>query len=97
MMSRLTILLLFCGSVLAQDPAKFAAPVRLKANGKFMNELEKMPYPSPFFIDIDHDGKQELALGDLWGRIWLHKKAGDAWGASTKLQADGKELKVPNW
>ena len=94
---RLIALLLFCGSLFAQEPAKFADPVRLKANGSFVNAVEKMPYPSPFFIDIDKDGTPELGLGDLWGRIWLHKKVGRGWGVATRLQVDGKELRVPNW
>lgn len=81
----------------AQDKAKFATPERLKANGKFVNEVEKTLYPSPVLFDIDGDGQRELVVGDLFGYLWVHEKSGSSWGPSKKLQADGKALKLPNW
>ena len=82
----------------AGEAPTFAEPVRLKANGKFVNEVEKMPFPSPVFLDIDGDKKKELVLGDLLGRIWIHERSDDGtWGKSRQLQVNGKPLKVPNW
>ena len=80
----------------------FDPPVRLTADGKFINDDGKMLYPTPVLLDIDKDGQQELVIGDLWGALWICEngsKSGDpVWSKPTKLKgANGKELKVPNW
>jgi hypothetical protein len=81
--------------------ARFAAPERLLAHGKFVNEVEAMRYPSPVLLDIDSDGQRELVCGDLQGYLWVYEdegKEGDLeWGLPAKLQSDGKDLKLPNW
>lgn len=83
------------------DAPRFEAPVRLLADGRPLNEVEEMPFPSPAVFDVDRDGVRELVVGDLWGRIWIYEAAengdGAAWSAPRKLAVDGEELRVPNW
>lgn len=101
MLSRLMIAMAFSVVVHAQGTASFADPELLLANGRPMNAVEKMPYPSPVLFDIDGDGKREFVLGDLWGRLWIHENVGAEgpvkWGPSQTLKREGKDLKVPNW
>ena len=58
-------------------------------------------YPSPVFEDIDGDGKRELLIGDLRGGVAVYEYKGDGqshkWGEPVKLQAGGKDAKLPNW
>lgn len=59
-------------------------------------------FPSPAAHDFDGDGRPELAIGDLWGRITIaHRTAG---GTATEwsdqgplLGRDGKQLDFSNW
>jgi hypothetical protein len=87
----------------AAEPPKaaFAPPVRLMTDGQPINQREKLLYPSPVLLDIDGDGQTELVIGDLWGKLRVYKPAGKrgdlTWSAGTVLQAQGKELTVPNW
>lgn len=75
----------------------FAPPVRLKAGGKFLGE--KRLYPSPVFHDVDGDGRLDLVVGDLPGRLtWARGEAGGTFAAEQDLPgADGKVLKFHNW
>ncbi len=79
----------------------FDAPVRLLADGKPLNEVECMLYPSPVLLDIDSDGQRELVCGDLGGNLWVYENVeeeGDAtWGPAVRLQSEGKDLELPNW
>ncbi|MBI4879643.1 MAG: hypothetical protein HY812_08300 [Planctomycetes bacterium] len=81
--------------------AEFEAPVRLLADGKFLNEVENMLYPSPVLLDVDSDGQRELVCGDLWGRLRVYENVGEegdtTWGPAVKLQSEGKDLELPNW
>ncbi len=93
--------LIMPGGLWAAD-SLFEPPVRLMADGKFINDNGKMLYPTPVLMDIDNDQRQELVIGDLWGVLWIAEnqgKSGDpVWSSLKKLKgANGKELKVPNW
>jgi hypothetical protein len=85
------------------EPPKplFEPPVRLLSEGAPLNQREQLLYPSPVLLDIDGDRQVELVVGDLWGKLRVYKPAGKrgdlAWGRGTVLQANGKELVVPNW
>ena len=78
----------------------FAEPVRLKADDKFMGEGRL--YPSPVFHDIDGDGRLDIVIGDLVGKITIAlRKPGTgpiAYAAETKMKdVDGKEIDFHNW
>ena len=100
MLTLLTPLLL--AGVHDVGPARFAAPELLLADGKPINQVEGMLYPSPVLFDIDNDGRDELVCGDLWGILRVYENIaseGDpVWGPATKLQSvDGEDIKVSNW
>lgn len=83
----------------AQD-AKFAAPKRIHAGEKLAGEGRL--YPSPALHDVNGDGKADLVLGDLTGRITyapaVAGTGGASFGPEKKLNgADGKQLKFHNW
>jgi hypothetical protein len=78
--------------------ARFAAPVRLTADGAPLGA--QLLYPSPRLHDIDQDGVLELVVGDLRGRVLVAEKVGDepaAWSALEPFQTDGRDLKFNNW
>ncbi len=79
----------------------FEAPVRLAAGTELISAKEKLLYPSPVMMDVDGDRQLELVVGDLWGFIRVYENqstSGDpVWVGPTKLQAEGEDLKVPNW
>lgn len=98
-------------AVTAQDPSgrantgasaapTFAAPVRLQAGDKFMGEGRL--YPSPVFHDVDGDGRLDVVIGDLPGRLTVALRVpgeGPPRFAAEKpmLGADGQPLKFHNW
>ena len=93
---------LFALPAAAQQPPepRFAAPVRLMAGGKLLgwNRL----YPSPVLHDMNGDGRLDVVVGDLFGRMTVApRQPGDdprAFGAETPLAgADGKTLDFHNW
>ena len=104
MRSLLTLATTFTAALAAlADPPKpqFDPPVRLTADGRPINQTEKLLYPSPVLLDIDGDTRVELVVGDLWGKLRVYPAAGKrgelAWGKGANLQVKGKDLTVPNW
>ena len=79
--------------------ATFAKPVPLM-DGKSVLGAE-LRYPSPALHDLDGDGKLELVVGDLTGRVHIASAAGGAsetqWTELTPLQSDSEDLKFNNW
>ena len=73
------------------ESAKFAAPQRIKVGSKFLGE--KRYYPSPVLHDVDGDGKKEIVIGDLTGRVTV----ASADSETPMMMADGKPLKFHNW
>jgi hypothetical protein len=84
-----------------QTKALFEPPTRLLSDKEPLNQREKLLYPSPVLLDIDGDKQAELVVGDLWGKLRVYKsvgKRGDlTWDTGKVLQAQGKDLVVPNW
>lgn len=91
---------LFVSALPAQDAPRFAPPVRLRAGDAFLG-VDRL-YPSPVFHDMNGDGRADIVVGDLRGRITIAlREEGDGparFAAETKLMAqDGKELDFANW
>ena len=85
-----------------QEPlisAKFSEPIQLMAADEPLG-IKRM-YPSPRLYDIDRDGKAELVIGDLMGRVMVAEKAdGDdpaAWGKLATFMSGRRALKFHNW
>jgi hypothetical protein len=86
----------------AQDApqAKFAAPVRIKAGDGFLGAGRY--YPSPVLHDVDGDGRADIVVGDLVGKVTRALRAKDArslaLGAEEPLpDYKGEPLKFHNW
>jgi hypothetical protein len=79
---------------------RFRNPVRIKAGEKFLGA--KRLYPSPVVHDVNSDGRPDVVVGDLWGKVTfaprLSDKANGALGTEKKfLAADGKQLDFSSW
>jgi hypothetical protein len=88
------------GAPAASPAPRFAAPVLVMAGEKPMGA--KRLYPSPVLEDMNGDGRADLVLGDLWGRITVALRLeGDGparFGPDEPLLArDGKQLDFQNW
>ncbi len=103
---RIFLTLALAGTLAAAIPAEepkglFDPPVRLMSEASPLNETEDLLYPSPVLLDIDGDKQAELVVGDLWGKLRVYKPNGQrgdlTWGKGANLQAQGKDLVVPNW
>ncbi len=83
---------------LAQESARFEAPVELTADGAGFRAVR---YPSPVLADHDGDGQRELIVGDLSGNLFAHEPlpaAGDlAWGPAVPLAGEGGPVRLHNW
>ena len=96
----LPLLGLSAANAQAKVQRTFADPVRLKAGDKFLGEGRL--YPSPVFHDVDGDGRLDIVVGDLIGKITIaRREAGTgpaAYAAETKMEdVDGKEIDFHNW
>ena len=83
-------------AAVAQAP-EFAEPVRLRAGDSFLGENRL--FPSPVSRDMNGDGRADVVVGDLLGRITVALRNADGtFAAETKLKAaDGTELDFHNW
>jgi hypothetical protein len=84
----------------APRDARFAAPVMVLAGERPMGA--RRLYPSPVLHDMNGDGRADLVLGDLWGRVTVSTRLdGDGparFGPEEPLLArDGAQLDFQNW
>jgi hypothetical protein len=78
----------------------FAPPVRLKAGDSNLGEDRQ--FPSPVYHDLDGDGRVDIVIGDLWGKLTVARRAADSesarFAAEEKvLGADGEIVDLQNW
>jgi len=93
---------LFASSVaLAQSATvpSFAEPVRLMVGEKYLGQNRS--YPSPVGHDLDGDGRIDLVIGDLPGKLTVATRlaaAGVAFAVDKPVMAtDGTAIKFDNW
>lgn len=88
------------GSLFAQE-AKFDTPVRIEADGKFIDTGKQGGYAGPLVKDYDGDGLPDLLVTSFGGSITFFKNVGTRaepkFAAGTPLQAEGKPIEVDNW
>jgi hypothetical protein len=82
------------------DRVRFAAPERIRAGDAFLGEGRL--YPSPVLHDVDGDGRLDLVVGDLFGKVTValrtSSKSPVAFGVEQPVEdRDGKPLKFHNW
>ena len=81
----------------AQTPV-FDAPVAIEANGGPIN-VGAGGNASPFLVDWNGDGKQDLLLGQyMYGKVRYYENVGEdtapAFGDFVYLQADGSDISL---
>lgn len=97
----LPVLLFAPGLALAQSATvtSFAAPVRLMVGEKYLGQNRS--YPSPVGHDLDGDGRIDLVIGDLPGKLTVATRlASAAMGFAVDkpvMAADGAAIKFDNW
>jgi hypothetical protein len=80
-----------------ESSANFAAPVRLMAGDAYLGEYRM--YPSPALHDWNGDGRLDVVIGDLPGRVTVALRAEDgSLGSDERVKGrDGELLDFGNW
>ena len=81
--------------------SEFESPVRLKADGQFIDTGEYVAHAGPLITDSNADGKPDLLVGNLSGHIQVFVNEGTReipkYTDRGLLNADGEEVKIHNW
>lgn len=82
--------------------ARFGAPELLRVGEAPLNATAKQMYPSPAVFDVDRDGRDELVVGCISGRLSVYENEAQegepTWSEPRALKSvDGKDIKVSNW
>ena len=85
----------------SSGPDSLLPPVRLKANGEYIDTGSDIAHSGPTLIDMNADGRTDLLVGCFRGtaKVYLDTATeGDPiFAAGYVLEANGKEMRVPNW
>ncbi|MFO0982610.1 MAG: hypothetical protein U1E76_12900 [Planctomycetota bacterium] len=85
----------------AERAPQFEAPVRLKAGDACIDTGQDIAHSGPQLFDLDGDQLPDLVVGNFRGTFQIYKNVGTstapAFASKGFLQADGKQVKVPNW
>lgn len=91
-------------SVLAQATpggGELEAPVRLKAGEEFIDSGEYIAHSGPLFADVTGDGLPDLLVGNFKGHVQVYENVGTRgeplFEDKGLLEAEGEQVKVPNW
>jgi hypothetical protein len=95
---KLSALLVLFAVVASAETPVFDAPVAIEANGSPIN-VGYGGNASPFVVDWNGDGKQDLLLGQFnGGKVRYYENIGDnyapVFGDSAYLQADGSDISL---
>ncbi len=98
--SSLGILALTAG-LSAQSLPQLEAPVRLKADGEFIDTGKDIGHTGPQLRDHDGDGLPDLLVSSFRGNIRFFKNVGTrnkpAFEEGKPLQAGGEPIRIHNW
>ena len=83
-----------------QKATTFAPPVRVMAGDTMLGKGRM--FPSPVLFDVDGDGRRDIVVGDLPGRLTVAlRQPGSGAPVFGKEQpmlgADGKQIDFGNW
>lgn len=91
----LALSLALIGTAAAQEAPKFQEPKPLKGIESSDKNL------GPDLVDLDGDGKLDVVAGNYGGVFFVYRNEGEAdaprFGKPTKLQSQGKDLKLNHW
>ena len=80
---------------------ELSAPIALKSEGKRIDigKLSRIGHAGPTVADVDHDGDQDLLVGDFPGYFWFFENTKNdkepRYVSQGKLQAGGEDAKTP--
>ena len=77
---------------------RFAPPKRIMAGDVFLGENRL--YPSPAMHDVNGDGRADIVIGDLFGKVTVAPHTGKpmSYGAEEEVKdREGEQLKFHNW
>jgi hypothetical protein len=92
------------GEIPADEPVRveaspFHPPVRLKAADGVIDSGASWGHSSPWVVDIDGDGKNDLIVGDFSGFFRFYKNEGTnqepRYAKAVNLKAGGVDAQVP--
>lgn len=76
-------------------------PVRLQADGQFIDTGEDVGYAGPLVRDYDGDGKADLLVSSFRGNIRVFRNVGTSalpkFEAKGLLQGAGGDIRIHNW
>ncbi len=92
---------LLAGTVSAQSSGELETPVRLEADGAFIDTGKNIAYAGPLVRDHDGDGLPDLLVSAFGGNVRVFKNVGTRakpeFEEQQSLQAEGKDLSIKNW